>query len=240
MRAAANVRPPSFDSGTFSLHETVLLDALATRMHPDEARPVLDRALASAGGPDVPHDAASISGFVRGALHASLCEQLGGDEAKAVVDAAEALLAHLKPDRLIADRPVFRGPFILVSGKKSAFERVLDVRRVTTALDLLHEADQVPHATLVIDAWSTPIEPITLAAMTEDLPPTMDIVVVGALAEDEDAFVQLASRQVTFTDVYEPLGLVRRAARQSATPELLRAAITSRPAANGPTYRTAG
>lgn len=193
--------------------EHVILDALALEVGPERAPSVLETTLAQTLGelPDV-DDPAALRRFVRGPLHSSLRVALSPAEADVVVRTAEALLAPLQRDRLCVGKPIFRAPYVLVSSKHNDLEGVVELRRVECLLDLLIEADAVPSATLVVDAWRTSMSLVTLALAASDLPESTAIVIVGASDDERLAFTSASHRGATFLERFIPLGILPPAA----------------------------
>ena len=179
------------------------------------SRAFLRDAVTRGGTPEDPDDVRAVSAHIRGPFRNSIASRIGPQAANAIACSAEALMSGLQPDRLLRIVPPSRGPWLLVSDRDTGCPFVRDVRRVTNIVDLLIETDALPRATIVIDARCTPIELVTMAAMLEDLADTIQVVLVGASQGDAETFRSLAGRAVTFTDVYEPLALDRRAPRRS-------------------------
>lgn len=197
--------------------EHVILDALALELGPERAPAVLETTLSQTLGelPDV-DDPAALRRFVRGPLHSSLRVALSPAEADGVVRAAEALMAPLQRDRLCVGKPIFRAPYVLASSKRNDLEGVVELRRVECLLDLMIEADAMPHATIVIDAWRSTIGLVTLALAASELPETTALVVVGASDEERRAFEIATLRGATFVERFLPLGILPPAAVSNA------------------------
>ena len=169
-----------------------MLDAIATELDADRAPSLLARVLVGAPSFDG-MDPTELSELVREHLEPALAFEVGVERAHAIAESAEALLAPLRRDRLLACRPAFRGPYILVSDVANNLEGIVDVRRVTAALDALVEADAIPDATLVVDTHHCAPCVMTLALGAADLPYGVQIVIVGASAAERARFEEISS-----------------------------------------------
>jgi hypothetical protein len=187
------------------LVERVMLDALAQRVGPENAPEVLRRSLIGTPLPPAT-DAGEITEYLHDHLRRSLRRELGA-AADDVLRTAEALLAPLRRDALLVGRPAFRAPYVLVSDVPHCLEGVIDLRRVTTLVDALLEADACPEATLVIDLPHTTLSLLTLALASGELPPSTQILVVGASDAEQAEFRAVTQRPTTFLQVYLPLDL---------------------------------
>lgn len=185
-----------------------MLDAIAQHVDPSRARTVLR---ASLKGTPVPPpgdtDADEISDFLHEHVSPSLARVIGTEESKEVLRTADALVAPLRKDRIANEVRTFRAPYVLVSDRVNALEKVVDLRRVETMIDAAIELDGVPDATLVIDARTTATSLVTLALAAEDLPAATQILVVGATDEARAMFEDITHRAATFVDRFIPLDL---------------------------------
>lgn len=223
------------------LFERVVLDVLSNDFGLELGRTMLDVVLARAGEPSDHQDPQLIGEYLRGPFAKAITAQLGADVGMRIVHRAEALLAGLRPCRILKSVPRHRGPWVLLSARKSAFEGVLEMTRVESVLDLLVEVEASPRAIVVVDAMYLPVHLVTLGVVLDELGEHAEIVVVGATREEEETLRHVARRAVTFTSVYEPLGMERRQPRQTgrhALPTEERASTSSRPSARRP--RAAG
>lgn len=206
---------PALARAPEALHERVLLDALATRFDVDRAEEVLAIVLGRAGQPSNVEPGA-LAAFVRGPVRAWLIDEIGVAEAHEVLVAAAALASSLAIDPLLRLRRPERGPYILLSERPSLFERLIDLRRVTCPLDILSEAQHAPTAVILVDVPAGLLAAETLVVLLGLLPSTSAVVVVGASPEYRRALDASAPGRVTFSDDYEPIGLVGRGPRAAA------------------------
>jgi hypothetical protein len=217
------------------LFERVVLDVLSNDFGLELGRTMLDVVLARAGEPSDHQDPKRIGEYLRGPFAEAIVAQLGPETGMRIVHRSESLLAGLRPCRILKSVPKHRGPWVLLSARKSAFEGVLEMTRVESILDLLVEVESSPRAIVVVDAMYLPVHLVTLGVVLDELGEHVEIVVVGATREEEETLRLVARRAVSFTSVYEPLGIERRAQRHTdRRPRPIEGSRSSRPSARRP------
>jgi len=190
------------------LVERVMLDALAQRVGPEQAPEVLRRSMVGTPVPPPGGDAQDLTEYLHAHVKPTLRRHLGLAETRRVVIAAEALLAPLRRDGLLATRSTgFRAPYVLLSDVPNTLEGVIEMRRVTSLFDALIEADALPEATLIVDAAHTSVSLSSLALAAAELPGAMQMVIVAATDEQRAEFETVARRAATFLPRYLPLDL---------------------------------
>jgi len=200
-------------SASSHLVERVMLDALAQRVGPDDAPELLRRSMSGTPVPPADGDADEITSYLHAHLRRGLRRELGAAATDEVVTTAEALLAPLRHDVLLDQRQAFRAPYVLLSDAPNALEGVIEMRRVTSLIEALFEADANPDATLVVDLPRTRVSHVSLALAANDLPQRTQILIVGASDQARLEYESVALRAATFVNGYLPLDLRAPATR---------------------------